>query len=268
MSIWGGNNLATHQYQRCGAPLLQASSANTKGSWVEIKASTSVDCHELTIYRTYKRNAFDFLVDIGIGASGSQTTIISNYLFPNDQSDSCGNCTASFPIYIPAGTQIWGRQQNAGGNFNIYVGAFLKSRNPQNTVQGSLVTTYGANTSDSGGTQMDTGSVAWTWQSWQVLSSSITHPIHAIHVALGRVNSYSRNYHDFRYDIGYGAASSEKLVFRGRSIDWDDTGSCNDTYEYWHPVNIPAGSRLVARCRGSATGASDRIQDLVVYGVT
>ena len=90
--------------------------ANTKGSWVQITSATTSDLAGFCFHLDHDNQTIaasnQGLLDVGIGASGSEVVIISNYAYRHIQT------FGAFPTYspwysieIPAGTRIAVRAQ-------------------------------------------------------------------------------------------------------------------------------------------------------------
>lgn len=119
VDTYGSNTTASF-----GTAIDPGATINTKGTWVSMSASLPNDICGLfgnfdnqgsSSTGTVKQETF--LVDIGIGVSGSQNTIISNFPY------SCARYATTYvgnpndtgipfiPINIPAGTALWARAQ-------------------------------------------------------------------------------------------------------------------------------------------------------------
>lgn len=97
--------------------------ANTKGAWAQLTASTTADIHGLLIGidsagvtgSVGTRNTM--LLDIGIGASGSEQVLIPNLILIHQQNAGAINSTwpdyfQMIPVQIPSGTRIAARCQS------------------------------------------------------------------------------------------------------------------------------------------------------------
>lgn len=90
-----------------GTAITPSATANTKGSWVELSASTTAPIHE--ILATYQLStgtqaaATLYMFDIGIGTAGNERVIASNIPFQTNTSE---NIVASYPWRLPYGFDI------------------------------------------------------------------------------------------------------------------------------------------------------------------
>jgi hypothetical protein len=102
-----------------GTAIDPGTTANTKGSWVPLTASTAVDYVGILVALDgTNQTAWSFqnwLVDLAIGASGSELIIVPNFF-----ADAPGTSATTvntigsvqfLPIPIPAGTRIAARAQ-------------------------------------------------------------------------------------------------------------------------------------------------------------
>jgi hypothetical protein len=248
---------------------LTAGTANVKGSYAELVASTAHDAAWLIVHIAVNAGSHDALVDIAVGAAASEQVIIENIPIGIGSSSAKHPTIALFPIAVPAGTRIAARAQSTLASTVIYVhvqlchGGFLAS------APLSLVTTYGAATADSGGTQVDPGASANTKGSWVELTASSTYPIAALLVGVPNQNNATRSTGLYLLDIGIGGAGSEEVIVPDIQLH---ANAANDVIEPQLAgpffVSIPAGTRIAARAQASITDATDRLFDCIVYGVS
>ena|ERR1035437_3446893 len=97
---------------------------NTKGAWTQLTASTGNQCSGLLLSVSTiwpGTNSFQaVLLDLGIGAGGSEQTILGNLPIGGGYFSSSGATVTRtryyyFPLVIPAATRIAARAQNATG---------------------------------------------------------------------------------------------------------------------------------------------------------
>ncbi len=248
--------------------------ANTKGSYVQLIASTAFDIHYISIqlYPVGEATGDALLCDIAVGAASSEYDIIPN-LYCESATASFRTPVAqySFPIFIPAGSRISARCQADAATqaVDINLQGFGFSFMPSAPLT-SLIEAMGFDLSDSAGTLVDPGGSANTKGAWSQLVASTAREIRALGLAVGRnAGNQSLSDADFLVDIGVGAAGSERVIIP----DWYAfSGSSGDTYRSQgtpaFPVYIPAGSRVAARAQSSDTDATDRLIDVIAYGAS
>ena len=248
-----------------------STSANTKGNWVELVASTPFDGYVDLTYGRFETKA-DFLIDLAIGAVGSEIIIWSNLLF--------GSTTASgyamgahlpIPIFIPAGTRISARAQSTRVGVNYqYIGGVVCHEGGGFGIPTLLSTsyTYGANTADSGGVQLDPGGTVDTKGAWTEITASCA-ALKGILLAFSAIVSITRSGVNYWWhtDIGVGSAGNEQVLI----LDYPLT--CHPTpcavmprYSTFIPVSIPSGTRISARTACNVNTANTRTHDIIIYG--
>lgn len=235
-------------------------SPNTKGSWIEMIASTAYPCSGLLINT---RSAAEALVDVGIGGSGSEVVIVNNIHIGIPLASREGN-----PFYVsiplPSGTRVAARSQGASGSTNPqFAIALVRGVNEAYGV----IDTYGANTSDSGGVSIDPGGSTNTKGAWVEVTASTTRAYKAFHLGFGGNNDSTRTNANWLVDVGLGAASSEQVIVSNYSI------ACNANHDGVLPlfsqrmyIPIPAGTRISVRAQCDITTAGDRLFDVFFYG--
>lgn len=250
-----------------GTTVTSGAGSNTKGSWVEIIAATTYVADGLLIIMSLGTAGVNHLVDIGIGAVGSEQVIIPNLLVAPWQTNIC--IAYPIPTGIPAGTRIAARSQSgASGGQTIYVTISLVSQGFLPSAPLHRVTAYGAATADSGGTSVDPGGVANTKNSYSQINGVTTNPIRALLVAIGGANNSARATCYWLVDVAIGAAASEQIIIPDLALGAHLTGD-NVLPGVLGPffIDIPAGVRLAARAQCNIIDATDRLFDIVLYGI-
>jgi hypothetical protein len=235
----------------------------SKGSWTQLIASTAKDAYGLLIFMenanlSADTAGFRLLVDIGTGASGSETVLIANLLF--------GDCTYAYHekylcfVRIPAGTRISVRSRgNAGLDKTGYI-QILLLENPVSSNEfppgrvfpfavGSRIETLGADESNIRGTAVQSGT-ANTKGSYAAFSTSTSR--RTLWLIFAALNGTGGNW---LFDIAVGAAGSEVVIIPNI---WACVGGVTNSVEvqvYQFPVNIPAGSRLSVRAQSDTASA-------------
>ena len=249
-----------------GSAIASASAANTKGNWVQIVASTGRSIDSITLHPDYGDGIYDYLFDIAVGAAGSEVVIVSNILISTMSSYSYRGSTFIFPISIPAGTRISMRCQhntdNAARNMYFNLSTF---HNPYLDQKLPPPVTYGANTADSGGTQIDAGATPYTAGAYVQLTASTTRYHKGVVFCFGNISNAARTAGMFTVDLGIGGAGAEVVKLQSivgvPAANTPPTPFCSIFY----PMDIPIGSRLAIRCSSGITDATDRLLDVVVY---
>lgn len=212
------------------------------------------------------------LVDIGIGGSGSETVLIENIHGGNSSdAERCSHACIYVPIPIPAGTRIAQRAQVAttgGAAQDVWMNVQMMQGGDFPMAAGCE--TLGANTADSGGTEVDPGTVSYTFGSWTEISAGgFTRPVRFCMVRPGLRAANNSRTGDYLIQLGMGSAGSEvPLRYVRFGAGFNGSNGAGHPSEYFHlmPIAIPAGQRIAARCWSNETGASLRIVDVIVHG--
>lgn len=247
--------------------VVASGSANTKGSWTNIKTSSAFDADGFYVQVRPDTASRDWLYDIGIGPAASEVAIITNALASSSGSGSFEGHRYYVPIPVPAGTRFSARCQSTSGSAQMIVGVTPVRGSYFAAKRRLRATTYGAATGDSGGTTIDCGGSASTRGAWAELSSGITNPIddYALIFYGNRLNG-ARTATTFISDLGSGAASSEVVEIPGI---WTTAEGFQDMVRpsvAEANVRLAAGTRLVMRAECHITDATDRTFDAVVIG--
>lgn len=250
-----------------GTLITASATPNTKGAYAQMVASTARHATGIVIIANRHGDAnVDYLIDIAAGGAGSEQVILSNLLSTNGPGGDAFGGWWYFPLAIPAGTRISARCQSTGASADVRVTAHLVGAQMQ-IAPLSKVTTYGANTADSGGTSIDPGASANTKGAWTQLTASSA-ALAGFALAFGTQANTTRTRCTWLIDIGIGGAGSEQVLLADLLLS-TDTSSDNMApgATPFLPLSIPAGTRIAARAACSITDATDRLFDLVLYGV-
>lgn len=235
-------------------------SSNTKGSWTELIAATPFAAG-FAIVQIQAGSTAGYLVDIGIGGSGSEQIIIAD-LQLTQRNAICKSY--EFPVFIPAGTRIAARAQDDTG-LGVVVPVkitLLGSALPCSTV--GMVSSYGA-TASSKGTNVDPGAVAHTKSSWVEIAAATNrqHNWMVLSVVAGDNSVAASGF--WLLDIGIGAGGSEQVLVSDLVIGMDSAQDW-ETFILTLPLSVPVGSRLSVRAQALRTTDGDRDLYVKLYG--
>ena len=243
--------------------------ANVKGAWLELVAASARHAHSivLEIGTPTLASPLGFLIDIGIGASGSEQIIVPN-LFYDQRTDNSESViyVLRLPFNIPEGSRVAARVQCGTASRVQRISAQLVSGVVSEDGIGRVYA-YGVNTATSRGTQVDPGATAHTKGAWsQIVASS--DELDGLFMALGHGPVSSTLNSGNLVDIGIGAAGSELVIvpniFVGNSQSGDSLlPAVTDLFR----VKIPVGSRLAVRAQSTNNSATERQFDVALYGV-
>jgi len=257
-----------------GTTVNSSTTTDTKGSWTQIASSTSFDATAIWICLDPQFTDTNYLVDIGLGASGSEQIIIPDLLMAAQAGKALNPI---IPMAIPAGSRISAR---CAGNFSgtnpVYVSVTLFSGAFTNYPPISDITAYGVNTTGSTGTTADSGTPANSKGSWTQIVASTTQAHKGLMVAAVRPSmtvTLAAAYMQLT-DIGIGASGSEQILVPNIRYNCQNDagatsarGNLDPTFIILPPCDIPAGSRLAVRQQSTTTDAQDRTAAYVLYGL-
>ncbi len=255
--------------------------AHTKGSWVELDASTSQDTYLLgvSLYDTFVSSTITgVLVDIGVGGSGSEVVLISNILAgwqPSSTMSSAGftTPTVQFPIYVPSGTRISARCQALIVSDTVSVGVRLLGGANSFTfdrARGGNVVTYGADTGNSRGTQITAPGSNHTKGAWTQITSSTTEPHSALVISAQGHTDTALSIQPILLDVGFGAAASEQVLLKDIMLEQSSLEklSVHDVELAVLSIGrtLPVGIRLAVRIQAQVFQNAD--VSLCLHGIT
>jgi len=243
---------------------LTAGLADQKGDYTELINSTAFNAVGLLLAGLHSDQASgaDYLIDVAIGPAGSEQIVISNLLI--SETTVLNVTHYYFPIAIPAGSRISARCQSSIGGALIRLLGNLIGTGFGPFPAYNVVSTYGANTADSGGTSIDPGASVDTKGAFVQLTNATTYPIKHLNLAFGGQTNVVRTTARWLVDIAIGPANTpvvENLIIGATVV-----GDAIVPGAVSLPVTIPAGSRISARAQCSITDATDRLFDLILYG--
>lgn len=247
-----------------GTVITASGSANTKGSWTELSASTSTAATAAMVTIFCANTQADYLVDIGTGAAASETAVIAD--IQTNRPTISITCRQFFiPISIASGTRVSARCQSstAAATCRIIIHLFSGTAN---FLGGTSVVTYGANTTDSGGTEVDPGGTINTKGSYVEITASTSADIEWLTViAGGRTNGAKQNA-EFLLDVATGAGGAESDIISNIYFTESVTINEIDNVIGMFPVSIASGTRIAVRAQCTINDATDRLFDIVLLG--
>lgn len=250
--------------------------ANTKSSWVQIDAALARDVCEIefaAIGTGVNGSNSSTLLDIGIGAAGSETVLIADIPigFCNSQGSGVPG-TIRIPVSIPAGTRVAVRVQSmrSTGSFNVAMAFNNGVQLPGLAYQPSCFDTYGARSASSNGQQISASATTYANGAWVELTAATARD-HRGFLLLSQgwggtvAGAISMLASGWIIELGAGAPGAE-VVLGSASIRLSTAEVRQGPWPTW-PIwaCLPAGTRLVARCRSDLTSGSI---DAVAIGIS
>lgn len=239
--------------------------ANTKGTYTQVLAATPFDVEGVILHSlpaSFGGNNVEALLDLAIGPLGSEQVIIPNLLQSGVESTTR---SFYFPLAIPRNTALSVRMQGTDTDFVLDSILELLAAGFATSPPLSRVAAYGANTTDSGGTQIDPGATANTKGAYAQLTAATSFDSQWLLLALGNGGDFTRASRYWVMDIAVGPAGAEQIIIPDLMASVSGNNTHISPRSMAFPVHIPAGSRLAARAACDSTTANDREFDLVAY---
>ena len=205
----------------------------------------------------------DLALDIAVGADGSEQVIAPDLMLSGGR--QLGTIW-QVPIPVPEGSRLSIRAIATNAT-TIEVGIMLIGRSFQNSSPMSRMTSYGVVAGDEGGVVVDPGGTANTKGAWAEIEAATANPMKILNVAIGNRQNLSRADANWLIDLGIGAGGSETVVIPDFYINADSNATCMRPTNTWFPVAIPEGVRLAVRAQCSINDATNRLFDVLLYGV-
>ncbi len=252
-----------------GITVAASATADTKGSWVELIASTEHDVVEMNVQipTIAAASATSYFVDIAIGSAGNEEVIISNIHFSTGVSGSRSpTFSFDYPISVPSGSRLSARCQNTLASADS-VDVLLTMGSPKFTsgTGFSEAVDFGANTSTSNGVAIDAGGVANTKGAWSEMTTGADE-LSGFVLSLGANLNTALTTANFLFDVGIGSAGNEEIIaeniFCRTNIDENVFQSGK-----FCGVSIPANTRIAVRSQSTTINNPDRILSAVLQGI-
>ena len=250
-----------------GTLLTASSTAHVKGAYAEFVASTPFDADEVWVSVMDNSGPFTRLLDIAVGAAGSESVIIPNILGSYPRANEAGYYH-KFACHVPAGSRLAGRIQSSVASSTLRVFLHLVSRGLSPSTPLQRIIAYGALTASSRGTAVDPGATAHTKGAWVQLGQLFFGEIRRLALALATNANTAMASARWLLDIGAGAVGSEVVLIPDLPVITSTTADNIVPRAFDDlPVQIKAGERITARMQCSITDATDRVLEVVAYGM-
>lgn len=248
---------------------LTCTTLNVKGSWVSLGTiPAGVVAFDVIVH---KSDGSAFLIDL---AAGPAYNIVAPNVYIRRRTNHVA-CVFRIPIQLPAGQTLYARCQSAASAKVVSVSVLCKVAGYTCASALGIATDYGTETADTSAITVDPGGTAHTKGSWTQIVASTSRPIRQLLLMFGGAieagpptpATPDRTYESWLWDIGIGAATAEKIIIPNLGVVVSALADAL-TEPVFGPfdVNIPAGTRISARCQASLTDAIDRLLDLSILG--
>lgn len=245
--------------------VVSGATAETKGSWTQIAAATSFSYDGFWLNRRFVgTGSRRVVVDIGIGGSGAEQAIVSDFsMFV--QTSATADEILHIPVHVPAGSRVTMRTASDGTSiatrFSI-LGMTAGWNQPYSFCRAQNVGLTGTQ-----GTIVDAGGVANTKGSWVSIGGATTEQYDALMLCVN-VSTYPTAQTaaaDFLIDVAIGAGFDSIL----ENLHFSQSTNVNGgSPVHWGPFDIrmPAGTQVSARCQCTSAVATVRAIQLSYLG--
>ena len=210
------------------------------------------------------------LIDLAIGASGSEQIILSNLAvaFSAVGANACRAHAQEIvlPITLPPGSVISARCQSSyASNAGVYP-TLPSSYNLPTAWTGSEITTYGADTANTAGTTLTANAASFVWGAYTQLTPSCNRMECFFVAVFPRTAQNGFTDQDGWWELAVGASGSEQTIASGNTEAGLATQLTKPQWFGPYYQQVAEGQRLSGRLlRQWAT--TQRALDMIVYGV-
>ena len=246
--------------------------AHVKGSWAQIVASTDRPTQGMLV-SVQNLNDLRMLLDIGVGASGSEKVLVPDLYLDFEVSVSAGVGWAInpyIPIAVPKGSRLSARVQDGSVSlYDAYVHLQLMAQGFLPSQPFSRCAAYGIVAASSRGTEVDPGPTANSKGDWVQFDADVDQDIRTILMEVGPAGiDKPAGKRSWLVDIGIGADGSEKVVVPDIMFGSDNfLDNISPALVGPLPCHIPVGSRLAVRCQCAVNTATERLIYIALHGV-
>lgn len=247
-----------------GTTITPSASANTKGAYAQLIASTAAPTREAVVhlYANVGQSTpgTSWLVDIAIGASGSEVVVMSNLCVFTPVQYLHGFLSIALPISIPAGSRISARcQTNIASSTDTIKAKLMTFRQGfggggVDNLNTSLATGFGTTVTPANGSK----------SAYVQLIAATARAYKGVFFSIDHQNTNGAYYATYQFDFAIGAAGSEVIFLP----DWFIGDSGNFFYLDKVPflsVSIPLGSRISVRAQANDTPSIVGVSAFGVY---
>ncbi len=250
-------------------------SANTVGSWVQLTASSAIDC----VFIYVRAGGFSNIgpngaVDIGVGGAGSEVVVLQQLITAFHDTNGVTNSVYLLPTAIPKGSRISARSQVNHASDGLFIDVVLYDGAFTEVEGYAGVDSIGFVAATTLGTSVDPGAVASTKGAYSQLVASTARDYAGLYVAfdcLGQTAGTLTNTDAGQVWIAVGAAGSENDIISGLNFlkFYYATSALGIQPPVLGPfmVPIPSGTRIAAAAEIGTSTVTERLVGVTCYGI-
>lgn len=245
-----------------GVALTASATPHAKNTtYIDVITTTAFHAGYLIVTFANFSAAGDALVDIAMGAGGSEIVVAANLYCYNRAGQTPHSYT--LPVNIPAGSRVSARFQCATASATMDITIVLGSVDLLSTGYGANPLTYGMNLGNSGGTDVDPGTTINTLGAYAQITASLTRDVNGLLLVLDNNADNARTACQWLVKLARGGLGSERILATVMA-GCDGTADIVMPPTIYLPVYIPAGERLSAACQCTINTAGDRLLGVLV----
>lgn len=250
-----------------GVTITPNASANTKGSYSQLIASTSAASVWIMVQAKVNpvgTNTKSWLLDIATGAAASEVVVIPNLCISVAAQFNVQTVTLALPLKIPAGTRLSARCQSQTGTSpeTLVCKAIVFGGDVTQIIGGNGIDSLNADTATSLGTAITPGS-SGSESSYVQIIASTSREYRGIFGLIDTQATNDGGVTSVSTDIAIGGSGSESIIIPNHVI-WVSGANLHDRTIPFLPIRIAAGTRIAARMAEAGTGV---VHGLSLYGV-
>lgn len=235
------------------------------GSYSEVVAALSEDSYGLYLQlsATTNTSAVDSstLMDIAIGAAGSEVNIVQNL---GVGYKNLSNVIFFIPVFIPKGQRVSFRARGAQVSKSINARfTFLRSKD-KNRSMPTRLNTIGANTATSSGIALTAPGASNVKSAWTEITSSTTEAFQGFLLTVQGAQSINLPNNNVLLDVAIGSAGNEQIISADNHVVIGAAESVDLPRPLTMVRHIPAGTRI--SCRYARSGALS-VVDVIFHGI-
>lgn len=247
---------------------ITAGTPDNPGSWVEVFSATALPWDGFWVWAGSKGANQNQMWDIAIGAGGSEQTIVTEY-YVGSYAPNAIIATLYYPIAVAQGSRVAARHRNTSNGVGARFAIMGVSGNELYPPGHHVCETFGADTVNTIGTEIDPGASLGTFGSWVELTSGLTWRTSWLNFEFGSNQNTAMTTDRWEIQVARGAGGSEEVILDRLSVMADETDDDLCPYNSGpFSVDLPAGTRVAMRALNVATtNATDRLFDTVMHAI-
>ncbi len=250
-----------------GTTVTGSGSAGSKGTAVELIASTAHDAHWISVtILTGGTTSGSGTVDLLIGAS-TEAVLIADLPLTHRAVNEGGGGPFLFPLFIPKGSRLAAKVMGGAVSVTVEVVVHLFGGNPAGPwADCTYVDRYGTVSIAGLGVNVDPGGSANTYVGYTQITASTLRPIRWLVLCVQNSDTALAAAAQWTVQLGIGSATEAQIGGDLILTAGTTTDNAMPFMHWYFPVFIPTGSRLAVNAKCSSTTDGDRDLYVSIFG--